>query len=119
MKNNHVKNMNDNIINNNNKIIKMDNSGNLNFKNIFLRNEKNFNNPNSTTKIKNIEVILSQKNIKSTEKNRKVKRNVKEKMIKTNIDSNNSKIQQTEKIIIERDSFSRAKFLKDNFGIDV
>ena len=119
MKINNVKNTNDNSLNNTNKIIKINNPGNLNFKNLFLRNDKNFNNSNSTTKIKNIEVIHSQKNIKSPNKNVKVKRNVKEKPIKTNKDSNNSKIQQTKKIIIERDSFSRAKFLKDNFGIVV
>ena len=47
------------------------------------------------SKIKNIEVIHSQKNIKSPNKNVKVKKNVKEKAIKTNKDSNNSKIQQT------------------------
>ena len=119
MKINNVKNTNDNSLNNTNKIIKINNPGNLNFKNLFLRNDKNFNNSNSTTKIKNIEVIHSQKNIKSPNKNVKVKKNVKEKPIKTNNDSNNSKIQQTKKIIIERDSFSRAKFLKDNFGIVV
>ena len=119
MKINNVKNTNDNSLNNTNKIIKINNPGNPNFKNLFLRNDKNFNNSNSTTKIKNIEVIHSQKNIKSPNKNVKVKRNVKEKPIKTNKDSNNSKIQQTKKIIIERDSFSRAKFLKDNFGIVV
>ena len=119
MKINNVKNTNDNSLNNTNKIIKINNPGNPNFKNLFLRNDKNFNNSNSTTKIKNIEVIHSQKNIKSPNKNVKVKKNVKEKPIKTNKDSNNSKIQQTKKIIIERDSFSRAKFLKDNFGIVV
>ena len=119
MKINNVKNTNDNSLNNTNKIIKINNPGNPNFKNLFLRNDKNFNNSNSTTKIKNIEVIHSQKNIKSPNKNVKVKRNVKEKPIKTNKDSNNSKIQQTKKIIIERDSFSREKFLKDNFGIVV
>ena len=119
MKINNVKNTNDNSLNNTNKIITINNPGNLNFKNLFLRNDKNFNNSNSTTKIKNIEVIHSQKNIKSPNKNVKVKKNVKEKPIKTNKDSNNSKIQQTKKIIIERDSFSRAKFLKDNFGIVV
>ena len=119
MKINNVKNTNDNSLNNTNKIITINNPGNLNFKNLFLRNDKNFNNSNSTTKIKNIEVIHSQKNIKSPNKNVKVKRNVKEKPIKTNKDSNNSKIQQTKKIIIERDSFSREKFLKDNFGIVV
>ena len=119
MKINNVKNTNDNSLNNTNKIIKINNPGNPNFKNLFLRNDKNFNNSNSTTKIKNIEVIHSQKNIKSPNKNVKVKRNVKEKPIKTNKDSNNSKIQQTKKIIIERDSFSRAKFLKDNFGFVV
>ena len=119
MKNKNVKNIDNNAVNNTNKIIKINNSGNINFKNLFLRNDKIFNNINSTTKIKNIEVIHSTKNIKSPVKSKKVKKNVKEKQIKTNKDYNTNKAQKTKKIILERDSFDRAKFLKDNFGIVV
>ena len=43
----------------------------------------------------------------------------KEKDFKNNIDFkyNNNKNKQTKKIIMERESFNRAKFLKENFGI--
>ena len=59
------------------------------------------------------------KNIISPDRSKKIKIKSREKEAKNNIDfiNNNNKIKQTKKIIMERESFNRAKFLKDNFGI--
>ena len=129
MKNINVKN-NFNI-SNNHKVIKMNavsndinnnyiyNNNNLNNNNIkYLRNEKSMSDLNKTIKINNIEVIKSKKNVKIPEK-RKININMKikdkENKIYTDYNNNNKKL--TKKIIMERESFNRAKFLKENFGI--
>ena len=125
VKNNNIVilNNNNNVVNNNinNKIIKIDRwdntNNNNNFKKNFLRSEKSYNYLNRATKIKKIEVVHSKKNIKSPDKSKKIKMKVKEKEIINNIDFNNYRAKQTKKIIMERESFNREKFLKENFGI--
>ena len=112
--------MSNNINNNiNNKIIRIDrwDSGTNNFKKNYLKNQKSFNDLTRTTKIKNIEVVQSKNNIKSPNKSKKIKMKDKDKDIKNNVNFNNYKIKQTKKIIMERQSFNRDKFLKENFGI--
>ena len=120
VKNNNII-MNYNNINNNmnNKVIILNRKENMNnIKNTFLRSEKSMMDLNRKTKIKKIEVVQSKK-INSPERSKKIKVKFKEKDFKNNIDFkyNNNKNKQTKKIIMERESFNRAKFLKDNFGI--
>ena len=121
VKNNNII-MNYNDINNsmNNKKINLNRKENMNnIKNAFLRSEKSMIDLNRRTKIKKIEVVQSKKNIISPDRSKKIKMKSREKEAKNNIDfiNNNNKIKQTKKIIMERESFNRAKFLKDNFGI--
>ena len=72
---------------------------------------------NRTTKIKNIEVVKSQKNIKSPDnKCKKINVKVKEKESEDKIVFNNIKNKQKNKLMDKR-PFSREKFLKENFGI--
>ena len=118
MKSNNVKNT-SNILDN--KIIKMDVWGNNKNSLKFLRNEKSMSDMNKTTKIKNIEVIKSKKNVKhipgkkTSNINMKVKNT--ENRINTDFNNNNNNIKLTKKLIMERESFNRKKFLKENFGI--
>ena len=121
VKNNNII-MNYNDINNsmNNKEINLNRKENMNnIKNAFLRSEKSMIDLNRRTKIKKIEVVQSKKNIISPDRSKKIKIKSREKEAKNNIDyiNNNNKFKQTKKIIMERESFNRAKFLKDNFGI--
>ena len=116
MKSNNVKNT-SNILDN--EIIKMDvwdnNKNNLKF----LRNEKSMSDMNKTTKIKNIEVIKSKKNVKQIpgKKASNINMKVKNTENRINTDFNNNNIKLTKKLIMERESFNRKKFLKENFGI--
>ena len=101
-----------------NKIIKMDvwdnNKNNLRF----LRNEKSMSNMNKTTKIKNIEVIKSKKNVKQIPGKKTSNINMKVKNTENRINSDfNNNIKLTKKLIMERESFNRKKFLRENFGI--
>ena len=102
----------------NNKIIKYDdwnNNNNNNYRN--LKNEKSMNDLNRGIKIKKIDVIKTKRYIKSPDKGRNIKMKVKEKENEINLDLNNNKVKQTKKIIMERESFNREKFLRENFGI--
>ena len=115
MKSNNVKNT-SNILDN--KIIKMDvwdnNKNNLKF----LRNEKSMSDMNKTTKIKNIEVIKSKKNVKQIPGKKASNINMKVKNTENRINSDfNNNIKLTKKLIMERESFNRKKFLRENFGI--
>ena len=102
---------------NQNMIIKNNNvKNNNNYRN--LKNEKSMNDLNRGIKIKKIDVIKTKRYIKSPDKGRNIKMKVKEKENKINIeDINNNKVKQTKKIIMERESFNREKFLRENFGI--
>ena len=115
MKSNNVKNT-SNILDN--KIIKMDVWGNNKNSLKFLRNEKSMSDMNKTTKIKNIEVIKSKKNVKQIpgKKTSNINMKVKNTENRINTDFNNN-IKLTKKLIMERESFNRKKFLKENFGI--
>ena len=116
MKSNNVKNT-SNILDN--KIIKMDVWGNNKNSLKFLRNEKSMSDMNKTTKIKNIEVIKSKKNVKQIpgKKTSNINMKVKNTENRINTDFNNNNIKLTKKLIMERESFNRKKFLKENFGI--
>ena len=116
MKSNNVKNT-SNILDN--KIIKMDVWGNNKNSLKFLRNEKSMSDMNKTTKIKNIEVIKSKKNVKQIpgKKASNINMKVKNTENRINTDFNNNNIKLTKKLIMERESFNRKKFLKENFGI--
>ena len=116
MKSNNVKNT-SNILDN--KIIKMDVWGNNKNSLKFLRNEKSMSDMNKTTKIKNIEVIKSKKNVKQIpgKKTSNINMKVKNTENRINTDLNNNNIKLTKKLIMERESFNRKKFLKENFGI--
>ena len=129
---NYIKNI--NVKNNfsipdNNKVIKMTNfnnnlyNNNININNNYnnmnyLRSEKSMSDLNKTIKINNIEVIKPKRNVKITDK-RKININmkIKDKENKIYMDYNNNNKKLTKKIIMERESFNRAKFLKENFGI--
>ena len=124
MKGNNVKN--NNIINsNNNKIMRIgrydNNYNNFNYNNAaLLRNEKSMSDLNMENRINKIVVINPKRNFKSPDRNTKKKQNVKEKKIINNIDLGNNKVKLTKKnIIMERESFNREIFLKENFGIVV
>ena len=112
-KNNNVKNNNVKNVNiKNNKVIKIDNANNIQ-----LRNQRSMNDLNRTTKIKNIEVVKSKKNIKFPDnKCKKINVKVKEKESEDKIVFNNIKNKQKNKLMDKR-PFSREKFLKENFGI--
>ena len=117
MKSNNVKNT-SNILDN--KIIKMDVWGNNKNSLKFLRNEKSMSDMNKTTKIKNIEVIKSKKNVKQIPGKKTSNINMKVKNTENRINTdfnNNNNIKLTKKLIMERESFNRKKFLKENFGI--
>ena len=116
MKSNNVKNT-SNILDN--KIIKMDVWGNNKNSLKFLRNEKSMSDMNKTTKIKNIEVIKSKKNVKQIpgKKASNINMKVKNTENRINTDFNNNNIKLTKKLIMERESFNRKKFLRENFGI--
>ena len=116
MKSNNVKNT-SNILDN--KIIKMDVWGNNKNSLKFLRNEKSMSDMNKTTKIKNIEVIKSKKNVKQIpgKKTSNINMKVKNTENRINSDFNNNNIKLTKKLIMERESFNRKKFLRENFGI--
>ena len=118
MKSNNVKNNNYMNYMMNNKIIKMEKWDN-NYKNPYLRNEKSMNDLNIPTKIKKIEVIQSKRIINSPDRTKKIKAKVKSKETNNNKVINNYKIKEPNKMILERESFNRAKFLRDNFGIVV
>ena len=74
---------------------------------------------NIPTKIKKIEVIQSKRIINSPDRTKKIKAKVKSKETNNNKVINNYKIKEPNKMILERESFNRAKFLRDNFGIVV
>ena len=115
MKSNNVKNT-SNILDN--KIIKMDVWGNNKNSLKFLRNEKSMSDMNKTTKIKNIEVIKSKKNVKQIPGKKASNINMKVKNTENRINTDfNNNIKLTKKLIMERESFNRKKFLKENFGI--
>ena len=115
MKSNNVKNT-SNILDN--KIIKMDVWGNNKNSLKFLRNEKSLSDMNKTTKIKNIEVIKSKKNVKQIPGKKASNINMKVKNTENRINSDfNNNIKLTKKLIMERESFNRKKFLRENFGI--
>ena len=115
MKSNNVKNT-SNILDN--KIIKMDVWGNNKNSLKFLRNEKSMSDMNKTTKIKNIEVIKSKKNVKQIPGKKASNINMKVKNTENRINSDfNNNIKLTKKLIMERESFNRKKFLRENFGI--
>ena len=128
MKGNNVKNnniINNNNNNNNNKIMRIgrydNNYNNYNYNNAaLLRNEKSMSDLNMENRINKIVVINPKRNFKSPDRTKKKKQNVKEKKIINNIDFGNNKVKLTKKnIIMERESFNREIFLKENFGIVV
>ena len=110
-----------NVKNNNNvldnKVLNLNvlnnNANNFNY----LRTDKSMIDLNKITKIKNIEVIKSKKNVKLPDKRKyNINMKIKDTENKTYADFNNN-IKQTKNIIMERESFNREKFLKENFGI--
>ena len=129
---NYIKNI--NVKNNfnipdNNKVIKMTNfnnnlyNNNININNNYnnknyLRSEKSMSDLNKAIKINNIEVIKPKRNVKITDKRKyNINMKIKDKENKIYMDYNNNNKKLTKKIIMERESFNRAKFLKENFGI--
>ena len=95
------------------------NNNNINYNNMnYLRREKSMSDLNKTIKINNIEVIKPKRNVKITDKRKyNINMKIKDKENKIYMDYNNNNKKQKKKIIMERESFNRAKFLKENFGI--